>query len=713
VLELCKGYCSFLCQCLTIVLAFSQESMEKCINVMKMRREMQLAYNEKHGTEPKSTEGSSVQSIFDLLRDQIEAEKPVEIVVSDMFSRENLDPDSVANEIDSLLVQPKAVSILDLDLENGIVTDHLPSKPGVYFWKDGKDNILYIGKAKKIRSRVKSYLNPKAKHSSRIKAMLKKAETVEFVLTPSERDALILENKLIKHHSPLYNVMLKDDETYPYICATIGDAFPTFVISPRKQEGHKASKYKYFGPYPNFSELNQILQGIEEKYDLRAKSFQAKFGSLNKNEYQKEFQRALLEVFESEKSGGEGNHLFSMRSQYEEASNLFESEHNLSRDVVAVGSSDDGSTLLIHVLQLREGLVAGQFSYTCEPVPEVQSSEDLADLIQAVLKQRHYVSGGAATNNGRFSFFPHEILVQYPLTDLKDLRETIQIARDMAESNLSPREKRKAIKIRTPSNRGSRMESDNRALQCAIDNAIQVANEKALAKIENVPLTSVDGTAIAELASMLSLPRAPHRIECYDISHTQGENAVGSRVVFIDGVPAPHLYRSFNIRTVNGPDDYASIEEVLERRFARAWVPGENMLVDESDPWSLPDLVVIDGGKGQLSAALKGMARANILPEISPTEIQSPVAVAEGIDEDFMIAEEQYPPRNHAHIARVPVIALAKQHEEVYVTGSSTPVNKSSDSSALLLLRALRDESHRRALRSHRKRRTKMNLNGY
>jgi excinuclease ABC subunit C len=681
--------------------------MQRCIDVMKARRAIQLEYNENHGTEPKSTQGSSVQSIFDLLRDQIEAEKPVEVVPSDIFLQSNLDSPHTFPEIDSLDIQPP-LSLTHSEVENEVATDHLPSKPGVYFWKDGNGNVLYIGKAKKLRSRVKSYLTPNAKHSSRIQAMLKKAQTVEFVLTPSDRDALILENKLIKHHSPPYNVLLKDDETYPYICATIGDAFPSFIITPRKQEGQRASKYKYFGPYPNFTELNHILQGIEEEYDLRSMSFQAKFGSMNKKEYQNKFQKALFEVFESKLSEQHENSLPFMRAKYEEASNLFESEYNLSRDVVAVGKSDDDSTLLIYVLHLREGMITGQFSYTCESTPNVLSEVDLADTIQVVLQQRHYVSGGAATNQGRFSFFPEEILVQYPLPNPTELKETVRVARDIAECDSTDKKsKRKSIKIRTPSSRGVRKESDSRALQCAIDNAIQAANEKALVQVDNAPKTSLDGTAVRELASMLSLKKEPHRIECYDISHLQGDNAVGSRVVFIDGIPAPHLYRTFNIKSVKGPDDYASIEEVLERRFSRAWVPGDRLLVDESDPWSMPDLVVIDGGKGQLSAALKGMAKANIFPDDFSTQTSSGPFEAEG----FVIAEEEYPQTNRGTFARVPVIALAKQLEEVFVTGSSAPVNHSADSSALLLLRALRDESHRRALTSHRIRRGKLNLN--
>jgi excinuclease ABC subunit C len=534
--------------------------------------------------------------------------------------------------------------------------------------------------------------------------MLKKAENVEFILTPSDRDALVLESNLIKHHQPPYNVLLKDDEAYPYICASIGDVFPQFSIVPRRQEGEKASRYKYFGPYPHFSEINTILEGIEEKYDLRSKSFQARFGTVNKAEYHKSFQNVMTEVFESPEDFGESS-LPSLRSEYEEANKLFESEYNQCRDVVAVGKNQD--TVVIHVLQLRNGLIAGQFSYTCELECGIESEEDFADAIQTVLEQRHYPSGGAPAA-GRYSFFPDEVLLQYPVMQSKELKAAIRSGRNAAE----PDRKTGKISVRTSVSRGPRKEVDARALQCAIDNAEQVANERLLANIGGVPKTSVDGTAVKELASMLSLEKEPERIECYDISHTQGNVAVGSRVVFINGRPAPHLYRKFNIKTVEGVDDYASLEEVLERRFLRAWVNGKGGLVDRADPWSIPDLVVIDGGKGQLTAALKGMAKANVYPEeTSSRRIDTSLGygLEDVVESRELIMEEQYPPMKLSERqTTVPVVALAKKKEQVYVNNESEPVNQSPDSPGLLLLRALRDESHRFALRSHRKRRTKL-----
>ena len=176
-----------------------------------------------------------MMSIFDLLKDEIEEERKLEVVPR---------TDDGLNPMDLLVTTSSAFPLQGSNKNSPVATEHLPSKPGVYFWKDGEGKVLYIGKAKKLRSRVKSYLSPAAKHSPRIKVMLEKAKFVDFVLTPSDRDALLLESNLIKHHQPPYNVLLKDDESYPYICASIGDAFPRFFAVPRRQLGEKASRYK-------------------------------------------------------------------------------------------------------------------------------------------------------------------------------------------------------------------------------------------------------------------------------------------------------------------------------------------------------------------------------------------------------------------------------------------------------------------------------------
>jgi excinuclease ABC subunit C len=273
------------------------------------------------------------------------------------------------------------------------------------------------------------------------------------------------------------------------------------------------------------------------------------------------------------------------------------------------------------------------------------------------------------------------------------LKSTIRQARNGVE----PAQK-STITITCAATKRVRLEVDTRALKFASENARQVAFEKSLGAIEGSTLSSVDGTAAIELASLLSLDNAPTRIECYDISHTQGDFAVGSRVVFLGGKPAPQLYRRFNIQTVEGVDDYASLEEVLERRFRRAWINGEGGPVDKEDPWALPDLVVIDGGPGQLGAAIKGMGKANIYPMSS---LPSDTTSDDILEED---AEQQdTDPSRRAYVA---ICSLAKNQEEVFVYGQKKAVNDAPDSPALLLLRSLRDESHRFALNAHRKRRS-------
>lgn len=624
------------------------------------RRTKQLEHNRKNNVESKSTTGSNMLSIFDLLKDEIATEKD----------------NTVENSTGKEKRKSRDLAKSTYGTSGKIITDHIPSKPGVYFWKDVQGNFLYIGKAKKLRSRVKSYLSPGAKHSLRLKNMLEKAESVEFVLTPSDRDALLLESNLIKQHQPPYNVLLKDDETYPYICASIGDRHPRFFAVPRRLETAEASKYRYFGPYPNFNEINGVLESIERRYGLRTKSFAARHGSGNGAEYKRVFEKALKEVFETP-NPDESCPVLALREQFEEASLLFGSEHNKCRDIVAVERcSVDRTKAIVYIVQLRDGMVWGKFSYcpSLESMTGHTDAESLSDVLQTIL-EKHYASAGDAIA-GAYSFFPDEILCEYKIHDSKTLKQSIRNLRRHAEPS-----RKGAIQICMPRKRGPRVRSDERALTFAKDNAKQLAISQAFEEQNGSLKTSLDGTAASELRKMLSLQRNPRKIECYDISHTQGEGGVASRVVFVDGRPAKHLYRKFNLKTVSNGDDYAGLEEVLERRFRRAAFAGATAEIhtaasfggkdDGDEAWEHPDLVVIDGGKGQLSAAIKGIKRANVaVPEIC---------------------------------------AIAKDKEAVFVPGESRPINDGSptDTPALLLLRHLRDESHRFALKSHRRRRSR------
>jgi excinuclease UvrABC nuclease subunit len=445
-----------------------------------------------------------------------------------------------------------------------------------------------------------------------------------------------------------------------------------------------SSKYRYFGPYPQYKECNQILEAIEAKYDLRSKSFLARHSEeVTQAQYQTLFHQALEENFGTSNP----NSLTKLRSEFEEASQLFDSECNICRDVVAFAKiPGEGNAALVHVLQLRHGLVAGQFSYPCAIPAGMATEEEFAAAITHVLDRKHYASGEESAHN-RFTFFPKEILIQHlpALLDSASLRNTIRLARNRSEPNRTQRMK---LTIKTVAKRGDRRGSDERAMQLAVENAKQVASEWHLESMKGVVKSSVNGEALDELRNLFKLQKRPKRIECYDISHTQGSYKVGSRVVFIDGKKDSSLYRKFNIKSVEGIDDYASLKETLSRRFKRAWINGKGGSVAHDDPWSIPDIVMVDGGLGQLNAAVEALVSQRIFP-------------ADGFEtgHSSSIADIE-------RCASVVVCALAKNNEELYVFGSSIPINDSADSPGLLLLRSLRDESHRFALSAHRSRRS-------
>jgi excinuclease ABC subunit B len=480
------------------------DSMRKCIDETKRRRTKQQAYNLKHELTSISTKGSSTMSIFDLAKDEIDAEISLEVA-----SRgERLKGGVTARDFVAELPIQSSLKLRTTSLTT-VTTDHIPSSPGVYIWRDSNGGVLYIGKAANLRSRVRSYHAKKALHSSRIKVMLKKAVSVDFVLTPSERDALVLESNLIKHHQPPFNVLLKDDEHYPYICASCGDAFPRLFIAPRKLEGLTAKQsHRYFGPYTNFKEINLILERVEAKYDLRAKSFLARHGSESKVEYQRLFDKVMQDVFTDGIHNGheDSRTLRDMRIEYEEAGLLFDSKYNQCRDVVAVGHAGDAATsIVVHVLQLREGLVAGRFSYTCQLPSEGATEDDYADAIHTVLANRHYPSGGES--RGGFSWFPDDVLLSHEPFDIKGLRNMVRQLCKEADP------KRKSITIRTAAKtNGPKREVDDRALEFATKNAHQAALNNSFG---DTNACLVDGSGATELAVMIGSKKAPSRIECY------------------------------------------------------------------------------------------------------------------------------------------------------------------------------------------------------
>jgi excinuclease ABC subunit C len=495
-------------------------------------------------------------SIFDLTKDEIDAE------LENVVERDR-EPNSIATRtVENMEV--KSSSHKKKSPSSKVQTDHIPSLPGCYFWRDANGRILYIGKANKLRSRVRSYLSPNARHGTRIQVMVSKADSVDVIVTPSERDALVLESNLIKHHQPPFNVLLKDDEHYPYICASVGDPLPRLFVAPRVDETMiESQRHHYFGPYTSFKEINSILDGIENEYNLRQQSFLARHGDNSKEEYQKLFERVLSEVFGN---GSKLRHyLNDIRAQYEEAGLLFDSKYNENRDVVVVEEMEE-SSVIVYVVQLRQGTVKGRFSYQCKVPIMPSNDDDKAEIIQTVLMRYHYPSGRSTT------WFPDDLLLAQKPHDSNSLVELIRKLR----KNFGGRRKKTTITFE------SDRRDDTKALEFAIENSMLEGFKKSNGD-RNIGL--VDGKASKELQELLRLEILPRRIECYDISHTAGSSPVASRVVFIDGNPAKQFYRRFNIKSIDGIDDFAAIEEALFRRFRRA------DSAEEEDSWKSPDLV--------------------------------------------------------------------------------------------------------------------------
>lgn len=311
----------------------------------------------------------------------------------------------------------------------------------------------------------------------------------------------------VPSHPCLFGIrsVIADDEHYPYICASCGDRFPRLFVAPSKEEGLSATiqRHRYFGPYTSFKEINAILDGVEEKYDLRRKSFLARHGDASQEEYQQLFNKVVDEVF-GKHGTTESLLLTSKRKEYEEAGLLFDSEYNKCRDVVAVGrASENARSIVVHVSQLREGIVAGRFSYSCE-LPTGFGEEDVAEAVQAVLAQRHYPAG--ENTKSAFSWFPDDILLSHQPFDQKDLRKSIT----QSFGDSGPKQ-RKKITIGTAAGSGPRRAVDERLLRFAKENAEQAAIEKSLGSVKSL----VDGSSAAELAALTGCEKPPTRIECY------------------------------------------------------------------------------------------------------------------------------------------------------------------------------------------------------
>ena len=560
--------------------------------------------------------------------------------------------------------------------------EELPSKPGCYIMWDESANVLYVGKALVLRHRVRSYFQISAKHSSRIEEMVVKVRDITWWVTPTEMEALILENDLIKRYQPHYNVMLKDDKGYPYIKVNWQNDFPKVErVRLTKDDGAR-----YFGPFTSSWAVSRTLESMRKVFPYldcdRSISgndespclyYHLKLcggpciGVQSRTEYREGISQlidflegdtdAVMNQLETRMRNAAERFNFELAAVYRDritaAQRIVHQQkvvgvQNDDEDVVAIAQDAKSSDTVVQILMVRRGRLIGRENFALQGVELSETTaENLGDLI-GIFIQRFYADA---------SHVPPRLLVQF-----------VPGTKDLLAAWLSKLRGAK-VEIRMPQ-RGKK----RKLMEFAKSNAEEYLRVQKAQWAED---TNRQTEALAELQAALALQVPPTRIECYDISTLQGTNTVGSMVVFARGAPLKSAYKRFKIRGKGAhgePDDYASMREILRRRFRRAVEndpdrPGRKPA--SASHWKLlPDLIIVDGGKGQLGVATDVLAEFG-LPK------------------------------------RVPVVALAKREEEIFLPQRRDPVLLRRGSQAFYMVQRIRDEAHRFAVTYHRNLRRK------
>ena len=561
------------------------------------------------------------------------------------------------------------------------ILDHLPTGPGIYQMKDPNGDIVYVGKAKNLRSRVRSYFQP-SNYDPKVLNIRAETVDIQFILTGDELKALISEAELIRVHQPRYNVRLKDDKRYPYIRVTTGDAFPTVEMTRRvdRRDGHR-----YFGPFTSAG-------GVRETLDVLRRAFP--YLTCDR-EITGQDDRACL-YYDIKLCGGPCIGAQSKDAYWDTITGLMRVLSGHAKDVLddlrAEMESASEALDFERAAMLRDRLrVVAQISARQRLVADVDADQDVIAFAQEgrdAVVQMFLIRSGRLIGSEYFSLEGAEgetadEIVESFLTQFyenaTDIPKEVVLPADVTEATIIEqwlRDKHggKKVKLTVPK-RGNKRELVQLATQTA-------AEKLGILRAQWASDTVKQESAMREIQDALELPRPPNRIECYDISTTQGTAIVASRVVFAQGVPRKSEYRRFNINRVRhqGSDDYQSMREALTRRFQRyvdsvenpqAVEPGKK---DTDETWRLlPDLLLIDGGKGQLGVACEVL-------------------------DAFNLAE------------RVPVAGLAKQFEEIFLPDRERSIILPRRSEGLFLLQRVRDEAHRFAITSHRNRRRKTGL---
>ncbi len=550
-------------------------------------------------------------------------------------------------------------------MTNNLITEQLrqlPANPGVYLMRDAEGNILYVGKAANLRQRVRSYFGTRQELSPKLQRLVSRVNDLDFFVTTSEQEALILELNLIKRHHPRYNVRLKDDKTFPYLKIDFNEDWPRVYITRRLEENGG----RYFGPFPSAKSVRQTLKLIKGIFPFRSCSKTITgtdlrpcleyhirhclgpcIGLVSRQEYAEVIKQTILflegkqeivvqeleskmekaaEALDFEKAA-------LIRDQIQAVNKVIEGQRIATtvkgeQDVIAFAGEKDQA--YVQVFFIRSSKLIGRESFVLQGI----RSEEPYQIMTSFVKQFYDSSPS----------IPPLLLLQHPVEDTTVIEDWLQSKRGAR------------VHIQVPY-RGNKKQ----LVQIVAENAGQGLQQL---KIKQLAAPTALAAALAEIKRELHLSRFPWRMEGYDISNMQGTAAVGSMVVFDKGKPKPSHYRRFRIKTVPGADDYAMLREVLKRRFKRSSI--KNSDTSAPDTWtSLPDLVLIDGGKGQLNTALSAMREVGA--------------------------------------GSIPVASLAKENEEIFIPQEKEPVVLPGNSSALQLLQRLRDEAHRFALGYHQK----------
>ena len=549
----------------------------------------------------------------------------------------------------------------------------IPDTPGSYQFKDADGRVIYVGKAKSLRQRLSNYFQNPANLPPRTFQMVSTAESVEWIQVRNEVEALMLEYSLIKQHRPRFNVRLVDDESYPFLAVTVSDEWPR----PMVMRGRRRKGVRYFGPYAHAYAIRDTLDELLRTFPLRTCS-DAKFGRHERlgkpcllfhiekcagpcvGEIDAEHYQRLVDELLEFLDGDTEPVLQRLETQMAEAADALEFEQaarlrdrlatvrraierqqmvgDRREDVDVIGIAEDELEASAQVFYVRKGRVVGRFGFLLDKVMDLTAEQTVAAVLEQLYGDEPAVG------------YPKSVLVPELPKDLDVYHEWLTLQRGSR------------VDIRVPQ-RGPKRE----LAETVTRNATEAFTRHRLKRASD---HNSRAKALNELQDTLGLPAAPLRIECYDMSHLQGTDYVGSMVVMEDGLPKKSEYRRFKIKSGQGNDDFRAMEEVLTRRFT-AYLAERQLPIAERGRFQYPpQLLLVDGGKGQLSVAVR------VLAEL-------------GLDEE------------------IPVASLAKRFEEVFVPGRADPIRVPRQSDGLYLLQRIRDESHRFAITFHRELRAK------